>query len=322
MVGYQNSKNRLNYGFVAQRIPYVYGDYAYGYQGDTYIEQEILYRQIYYEIGGFASYPLSQMQRVEFSGGYDYIQFNNVVYTSYYDLYGNPLLIDDPSDLPSPAGLHMAYVSAALVYDSSLNGATAPIIGESYRLEISPTVGSLNYYSILADYRKYIMPVRPFTLALRVMHYGRYGKGSDDNRLYPMFLGYDWNIRGYDYNSFTAEEVDTANGGFDLNRLFGSRMMIANFELRFPLFGAFGIGRGYYGIFPVDFLAFYDMGLAWDSLNKPWFMSGGDRKLLRSAGVGLRVNLLGYVVLGVNYVYPFDRPTKGWYWQFSFFPGF
>jgi Tol biopolymer transport system component len=322
MVGYQNSKNRLNYGFVAQRIPYVYGDYAYGYQGDTYIEQEILYRQIYYELGGFASYPLSQMQRLEFSGGYDYIQFNNVIYTSYYDLYGNPLLIDDRTDLPSPPGLHMAYVSAALVYDSSLNGATAPILGQSYRLEISPTVGSLNYYSILADYRKYFMPVKPFTLAIRVMHYGRYGKGADDDRLYPMFLGYDWNIRGYDYNSFTAEEVDTANGGFDLNRLFGSRMMVANFELRFPLFGALGLGRGFYGIFPVDFFAFYDMGLAWDSQNKPWFVSGGDRKLIRSAGAGLRVNLFGYVVLGVNYVYPFDRPTKGWYWQFSFFPGF
>jgi hypothetical protein len=53
-------------------------------------------------------------------------------------------------------------------------------------------------------------------------------------------------------------------------------------------------------------------------------VSGGDptRKPLTSAGVGLRVNVLGYVVLGIDYVKPFQRPQKGWYWQFSFYPGF
>jgi hypothetical protein len=45
-------------------------------------------------------------------------------------------------------------------------------------------------------------------------------------------------------------------------------------------------------------------------------------KPISSAGVGLRVNFLGYLVLGVNYVKPFDRPGKGAYWQFSFYPGF
>jgi len=26
--------------------------------------------------------------------------------------------------------------------------------------------------------------------------------------------------------------------------------------------------------------------------------------------------------VGVNYVKPFDRPGKGWFFQFSFWPGF
>jgi outer membrane protein assembly factor BamA len=258
------------------------------------------------------------MQRFELSAGYDYIQFNNVIYTSVYDGYtGEPLVIDDRTDLPSPPGLHLVNAAASLVYDSSFMGATGPILGQSYRFQISPTFGSLNYYTIMADYRKYIMPVKPFTLAMRFMHYGRYGKGADDQRLWPMFIGYDWYIRGYDYNSF-----QTDYGSFDMNRLFGSKLMLLNLELRFPLFGALGIGKGFYGIFPVDFVAFYDMGLAWDSQSKPWFVNGGDRKPLRSAGLGLRVNVFGYAVLGVDYVKPFDRPQKGWYWQFSFYPGF
>jgi hypothetical protein len=104
--------------------------------------------------------------------------------------------------------------------------------------------------------------------------------------------------------------------------------------LRFPLFGLLGLGKGYYGVFPLDFVAFYDAGLAWGrSLsgedNKPWFASGGnpDWKPLTSAGVGVRVNLFGYVVLGVNYVKPFQRLDVNGksipaYWQFSFYPGF
>ncbi len=212
----------------------------------------------------------------------------------------------------------MPHVAAALVYDSSLFGATAPILGQSYRFEVTPTFGTLNFTTVLADYRKYFVPLRPFTLAFRVTHYGRYGSGAEDPRMYPLYIGYDMMIRGYNYESFTSTE------NFDLNRLFGSKMALANLELRFPLFGALGIGRGYYGIFPVDFLAFYDAGLVWgmDLNGQDHTFSERIRKPLTSAGVGLRVNVLGYLVLGVNLVKPFDRPDKGWYWQFSFYPGF
>jgi Tol biopolymer transport system component len=328
LVAYQNSKNRVNFGGVIQRMPLIYGNYAASFDGANYIEQEILYRQIYYQVGGFANYPFSPFSRFELSAGYTYIQFNNVVYTSVYDYYtGQPLVVDERTDLPSPPGIHMGYLGAALVYDSSLFGATAPILGQSYRVEVSPSFGTLNYYNVTADFRKYLVPVKPFTLAFRVMHYGRYGKGAEDPRLWPMFLGYEMLVRGYDYGSFTAEEATT--GGFDMNRLFGSKVAIANLELRFPLFGLLGLGKGFYGIFPLDVVGFYDMGLAWDNVNKPWFVSGGNPnwKPVTSAGVGVRVNLFGYIVLGVSYVKPFDRKDAAGksipaYFQFSFYPGF
>jgi Tol biopolymer transport system component len=321
-VAYLNSTNRLNWGASLMRIPYIYGGYSYGVTeigGQlAYVDQEYVYRQIYYDVSAFASYPFSQFQRVEVTGGYTYLDFQNTLYTTASSYYDGTYIYNDVQDLPSAPGLHMPHIAAALVYDSSLFGATAPILGQSYRFEVTPTFGTLNFTTVLADFRKYIVPVRPITLAFRLTHYGRYGSGGDDPRFYPLFLGYDSLIRGYNYESFGASE------NFDFNRLFGSKMALANFEVRFPLFGLLGIGKGYYGIFPVDFLAFYDAGFVWGSDLNGQLHSFSDafNKPLTSAGVGLRVNVMGYLVLGVNYVVPFARPDRKPYFQFSFYPGF
>ena len=78
--------------------------------------------------------------------------------------------------------LNLGETSAALVYDTSVFGATSPILGQRYRFEYSQTAGSLMYSGALVDYRKHFM-ARPFTLALRGMHYGRYGRDSEDSRI-------------------------------------------------------------------------------------------------------------------------------------------
>ncbi len=324
-VAYLNTVNRLNFGAVVQRYPYMYGGYNYSY-GEVdgqlaLIEEEIVYRQINYDIGGFASYPFNSFQRVEVNGGFSYIDFSNTLYRYAYSDYDGYLLSREEYDLDSAPGIYMPYVGAALVYDSSLFGATAPIVGQSYRFEVTPTFGTLSYVSALADFRKYVVPVKPFTLAMRLVGYGRFGKDAADERLWPMYLGYENMVRGYNWNSFNQEE------NFDSNRLFGNAMMLANFELRFPLFGLLGVGRGYYGVFPLDIVAFYDAGLAWytdstDPAAKPFFQKGGGLKPIRSYGLGARFNLFGYLILGVNYVVPIDRPDRKPYFQMSFYPGF
>jgi len=136
--------------------------------------------------------------------------------------------------------------------------------------------------------------------------------------LWPMYIGWETLIRGYDYYSF---DMGT---DFDFNRIYGSRFALANIELRFPLFGLLGLGRGYYGVWPLEFLAFYDIGVAWDTKSRPSFI-GGDltpHKPVRSAGVGLRTNLFGYFVLGIDLVHPFDRTDANWIWQLTLTPGF
>jgi len=167
-----------------------------------------------------------------------------------------------------------------------------------------------------------VMPVRPYTLAARVIHYGRYGSGSEDERFYPLFLGYPELIRGYDFNSFSASECgptpEQTCPVFD--QLIGSRLLIANAELRFPPFGAFG-GKGFYGPVPVDLLAFFDAGIAWTRTQKAQFLSGGTRRWVKSVGAGARINVFGYAVVEIDYVHPLDRPQKNWIWQFNFAPG-
>jgi len=321
LVGYQNTKSRLNWGAVIQRMPYVYGSYGIGMDpSGAIIQQQELWWQINYEVAGFLSYPFSPVRRLEFTTGLSYIDFDHELVTEAFDPYTGTPLGRDIIKLPSPPSIYFYNAGLALVYDSALFGATGPIIGQSYILEASPTIGSVSYTGVLADYRRYFMPVKPFTLAFRVLHYGRYGKSAEDDRLYPIYIGYDSLVRGYDYYTFSGQEET-----FDPTRLFGSKMLIANAELRFPLFRVLGIGKGFYGVFPVDVVAFYDLGTAWwdkpvSPFHNDW--SYARKNFISSAGVGLRVNVFGFLVLGVNYVRPFERPNKGWVFQLSFYPGF
>jgi len=326
LVAYQNSKSRINWGAVAQRVPYIYGSYGAYYDSmdgyPVYVEEEYLNRQINYQLSAFAYYPLNTFQRIELNAGFNLVDFNNRLYRYVFDPYYFELIDYFEINMPAPPSLKFGYVSAALVYDSSIFGACAPIIGQSYLVQVQPTFGNLNFVTLMADYRRYFMPVKPFTLAFRVLHYGRYGGGANDNRLWPLFLGYETLVRGYDYGTFEYSEFDETNPKvFDFNRLLGSRMLVGNVELRFPVFKVLGIGKGFYGVWPLEFLAFYDIGAAWYSGEKPtWF--GGSKKPVSSAGIGLRTNLFGALVLGFDYVYPFDRPIKGWHWQFTIAPGF
>jgi hypothetical protein len=96
------------------------------------------------------------------------------------------------------APLTLFETAAALVYDSSLFGATGPVLGSRYRLEIAPTLGDLSMVTLSADYRRYFMPVRPVTIAVRVEHVGRYGDAAGDPRLLPLVWSIRDLVRGYD----------------------------------------------------------------------------------------------------------------------------
>lgn len=334
-VAYFNNKSRVNWGAAAQRIVYPYPYYGI-FEGEfggqpAIFEVEDVFRLINYDISLFGSYPLSQVSRFSLSAGYRSQGYSQTTYTRIYSYTG--ALLAYTKDKQSAPGLNYGYLSAGYFYDTGIFGATSPILGQSLAVSVSPAVGGITFTTGYADFRKYFMPLKPFTLAFRGLHYGRYGKEAEDNRFYPLYIAYWDLVRGYE--SFISEEFDpvTGTGEFDLNRLYGSKMIVANVELRFPLLGLLGIGRGYYGAWPLEFYGFFDWGIAyaqnpgvwWGGETsedvKPTFL-GGNRKPISSAGIGMRTNLFGALILGLNYVYPIDRPVRGWHFQLSISPGF
>jgi hypothetical protein len=71
----------------------------------------------------------------------------------------------------------------------------------------------------------------------------------------------------------------------------------------------------------VEIGAFFDAGVAWDSVSTPTIF-GGDRPLAKSTGATARVNMFGVLVLQVDWVKPLDRPGKGAFFQFNLLTGF
>ena len=178
--------------------------------------------------------------------------------------------------------------SAALVFDTSVFGATSPVQGQRYRLEATPTFGEITLHGVLADYRRYFMPVPFYTIAARVMHYGRYGTGGEDVRLFPLYIGYPKLVRGYDVEHVRPGGAACPEpcGCPAFDRLLGSRMLVGNLEFRFPLLRPFGVVASMYGPLPVEVALFADAGVAWIQGEKPSLLARrARRRLERGRGV-------------------------------------
>src|SRR4051812_42458958 len=324
---YLNSARRWNWGVVASQFPYLSGGFQSGLatvaNEPAQVDQQILFRQTEQSVGGLVAYPFSRAQRFEFQGGVTRISFDQIVQTRAFSLNTGQLLVDDSNETSLASPLTLASTSAAFVFDTSNFGATSPVQGQRYRLEASPTFGSVQYTSVLADYRRYFMPVPFYTLAARVMHFGRYGGGGEDPRLQPLFLGYPNLVRGYDVGTFQAADcLPTAASACPVfDRLLGSRLLIGNVEFRFPLLRPFGESQRMYGPVPVEVALFADGGVAWNRGERPSIL-GGSREGVGSAGIAFRVNLLGFAIGQFDLARPFQRNSGGWVFQFNLSPGF
>jgi hypothetical protein len=324
---YSNLTRRLDWAVGAQYLPY---RYAGGIvrsleviEGTPVIaDQYLVQRQTDASAFAVAAYPFNRARRLELQGSARRIGFSQELRTEYYSPVDGSFLGSEEEKLRGVYDpLYLGSVSAAFVHDTSVFGATSPILGSRARLEVAPTFGTLDYTEVLADWRSYSMPVRPVTLALRATHFGRYGSGGDDRRFPDIYLGYPELLRGYD-DITTAECVPDETSQCPLyDRLFGSRVLVASAELRAPLWGLF-TGKLSYGPLPLEIALFADAGVAWTGAQKASFL-GGDRTLLASVGAALRANVLGFLVAQVSAAKPLDRPGRGGFvWQWSLSPGF
>lgn len=326
-VAYLDREHRWNWGARGGQFPYLSGAFQYSVDqvpsGDLVeTDRLLIYRQTERSASGVVAYPFNRARRLEFQGGIGHISFEQIVRTTSYSLFTGEVYQDTTETTRLAESLTLGTSSAALVFDTASFGATSPINGRRYRLEASPTFGSINFTSLLADYRQYVMPVPFYTLAFRAMHYGRYGTGGEDPRLYPMYIGYPSLVRGYDVGTVEGREcLPVAWSDCPaIDQLLGSKMLVGNVELRFPLLRPFGLSRRMYGPVPVEVALFADTGVAWTRDQTPQLF-GGSREGVSSAGVALRVNILGFMIGEFDFVRPFQRPRQGWMFAFNLLPG-
>nr|WP_272503209.1 BamA/TamA family outer membrane protein [Salinibacter ruber] len=329
-VAYLNRSGRLQWGgslshtpvqsgaWSVRREPIQIGDQVFQ---STRIDQ-ILQRTYIDAISAQTAYPLNVNQRLEGSLGFTRLSYDYEIETT--RLVGNQVIEFDRTSAPTPPGLNLADATAAFVGDYSFFGFTSPIQGRRYRLEVGSRFGDLFYQSVLADYREYAF-ARPVTFAFRGLHLGRYGPDAEDPRLTPQFLGNGTLIRGYSYFSFDPVECGNSVGAcptFDC--LVGSRTAIASAEVRLPVLGSRELGLVSFPYLPTELVAFVDGGMAWSSDAPPVFAfdrASDERILVFSTGLSARVNVLGFAVVELMGVFPFQRPDKGWHFDVQISPG-
>src|SRR5262249_48381234 len=151
---YVNRTRRFNWGAEVDSIPYTTAGFLNGYSTanngqQVYFEQTTLYRQVDRGASVQGIYPLDSTLRLEMSTGYRNIGYDTQIYTQGYSLQTGQQVFDTQESGPSYPGLNLWQSTAAIVKDSSVFGATSPVMGQRFRVEASPTVGSINYTGLL-----------------------------------------------------------------------------------------------------------------------------------------------------------------------------
>jgi hypothetical protein len=310
-----NRQSRWTWGFLGAQLPVGFVSTRTRLEGPDGVARDTeSFRQTHRQAMAMAAYPFSRVRRFELTAGLHSIAFDREVRTRRYDGATGQLIAEHDHHLPAPAHVALIESAAALVYDSSVAGPTAPVLGQRSRFEVAPTFGDLSFVTVTADYRRYLMAVRPLTLALRVQHVGRYGADASDGRLLPLVWTVRDLVRGYSMREAVGRPC-TATACDPLIEAAARRLFVGNVELRAPLLGPLGLVRESTAV-PVDAFLFADAGS---------FARGlpGDRSstTIRTLGAGARLNATGFI-FEFAAARTLDRGDRGWTLAVNFRPGF
>jgi hypothetical protein len=329
--GYANLGKRLQYNASFSQFPYYFlsnDEISTPVSGIQNEKQEItiyVARQLF----GTTSYPLNRFTRLELGGGFNSIGrqriflWRNIMDGTSATEFQADSIRHDPN--LNYAETHLAYVS-----DNTLWGYTGPIFGRRYRFQVSPVLGGLNWVEYLADYRRYDAILFSYlTLATRL--YSSVSVGADETQFMKYIARPDF-VRGYDRNNtlfLTCPIIGASSINCSAVQLLGSRVAVANAELRFPVVRRLELGVLPIALPPLDGLFFYDAGVAWSKFQTvygsrpPNYDGNKQRYPLRSYGFGLRLNLFNYAVLRWDYAVPLDQMGgRRGFWTWSLWPSF
>src|SRR5215472_6925023 len=197
-------------------------------------------------------YPLDRFHRLEFSGGFAYINqtFNNAQLQQISDQYQQSIA----GQVLTTSGSMMP-LSIALVRETTVFREYGPLAGSTARIsyEYAPKVaGLLSRRTLDADARYYLRLGTNGVFATRIR-----GFRSDGDFPGFMYFGGNADLRGYDYLQFVGQNV-----------------VYANAELRFPIIEAaltpIGVVGGVRGVF------FAGIGGAWFGSQQPAINCSGN----------------------------------------------
>jgi len=271
-----------------RRANYAYGIYSFnGRRYDLTDPDEFFHETVF---GGYltVSYPLSRFRRIALLtslSSSDKDATDGVI----------PVALSESVDLSRRA----LFLSNSISYtqDNSLWGPSGPLDGSRYSFTLAYTTdiraSNANYFSVIADYRRYFRIADRSAYAARFWLF--YNDGKESRRF---FMGGSWDLRGYPRWSIR-----------------GKKLWLISQELRFPFLDRLGFG------FPFGLVSlsgfrgalFFDVGGAWDD---------SYRETLGSAGLGFRLNLGGAIVLrfdmGKRIERNFSTLQRGLFTQFFF----
>jgi len=339
-VSYINQKNRLNWGANVSHIPFytggaVFEDFDFyngrgpqlqqtqngqqylGFQ-DTLLEE----RQIQQRVGLFTFFPLSVTRRFELGVAYERFAIRQDASYLYYDRFGNQIGRDRERIPLSGASISLPNINAAYAGDNSYNGFTSPLQGWRYRIGVEQYIGKYNFTALLLDGRRYFR-LKPVTFAVRGLTYGRYG--GDHDQIYPLFTGQPFFVRGYTRRVLEQDAPQL------FSQMIGSKIAVANAEIRLPFTGPKGLALIPLNFLPSDLNLFFDSGLAFSyksdfDKEDPDPLDGRDhvqRKPITSIGASLRLNVMGWLIIEPYYALPLtvDKADRHWRWGINLVPG-
>jgi Tol biopolymer transport system component len=332
LASYANLSRRVNWAVGASQEPYFFiepSEIRLGSGADERVFVTNIRRLVVRSAFGQAFYPLSRFQRIE--AGMRVANVNDAV-LSILEPYSGATGFPTQEPFMETTGLgsiNYLQPNAALVFDNTVFGYVGPFVGRRYRFEFGQSLGDWRFSQITADYRRYDKIVGPVVLATRGLYFGRIGRDAQQFRI---FAGIPDLLRGHTSGSYRRNEcrstndLNTATGCVELDRLVGTQVGVATAELRFPILNpSMGIPLG---IPPIEGALFYEVGMAWDDRSTlRWNRKPGDdpvavRSPLQTIGFSIRTNLLGFAIARVDYSVPQNRPGIGGLWTVSLGPTF
>ena len=332
---YANLARRLNWAVGYQQSP------TFFYNGSSLSVDSIgrgvlntrLDRYILQQAFAEAARPFSRFSRLELGLRASRVSRGSLEFQQYFDPVTG-VILDQTLQSNGLGSVLFLQPRLAAVFDNSISLWVGPFIGRRHRFEYAPAIGGWRFHQFSADVRRYDQLLGTIVFASRLIFFGRFGP---DDAQFPIYLGTPELLRGYTAGSFRRNEClfdlgGSISGCSSLDQLIGSRIAVANFELRFPLVRTLALGILPIALPPIEGAIFFDAAMAWDRRHAfdngtiVWTRRGENRDVVRqplkSWGVSIRGNLLGFMILRADYAKPLNRPGKSSYWTLSLGPTF